>query len=400
MLARVRSAARKVAAPVAAQGVTAATSLALQVIAVHTLGLTEFGAFALLLGVLVAASALYTGYVGDSLAVLDRHDAAVRGALVTSALAAWTLAAVAGVCTVLVLRGGEAALVLSYAALLVVWLLRETLRRLLIARQEFTRLLVNDIGYLLATVAALWVLAVAGGMSLVVLCGAMAIGAVVAVGAGVVGLPRSELRVLTPGLRGMRELAGFASWRAAHATLRPLALLAARVLVGAFFGLAAVGLLEAARLVVAPLQVVLNGAGSYLLPGYAAAERSREGRPDAGRTAVLLVGGTLVVGAGCAALAGPLGRLITGVDLPALLVLGWVAYLAVWAAGLPYVSEVVARKLSRPTFTIRLADSLAGLALVVVALLAGAGMTAVPWLMAVGGLYSVFRLNRLAARTR
>jgi O-antigen/teichoic acid export membrane protein len=400
MLARVRSAARKVAAPVAAQGVTAATSLALQVIAVHTLGLTEFGAFALLLGVLVAGSALYTGYVGDSLAVLDRHDAAVRGALVTSALAAWTLAAVAGVCTVLVLRGGEAALVLSYAALLVVWLLRETLRRLLIARQEFTRLLVNDIGYLLATVAALWVLAVAGGMSLVVLCGAMAIGAVVAVGAGVVGLPRSELRVLTPGLRGMRELAGFASWRAAHATLRPLALLAARVLVGAFFGLAAVGLLEAARLVVAPLQVVLNGAGSYLLPGYAAAERSREGRPDAGRTAVLLVGGTLVVGAGCAALAGPLGRLITGVDLPALLVLGWVAYLAVWAAGLPYVSEVVARKLSRPTFTIRLADSLAGLALVVVALLAGAGMTAVPWLMAVGGLYSVFRLNRLAARTR
>lgn len=397
--ATARAAARKLAAPVAAQGVSAATSLALQVLAVHTLGLAEFGAFAVLLGLQVAATALYTGYVGDSLAVLDRHDDAVRGALVTSALVGFCVAAVAGVGTVLVLRGADAALLLSYAGLLVVWLMRETLRRLFIARMEFTRLLVNDVVYLIATMAALVVLA-AGGMTLVVLVGAMALGAAVAVVAGVFGVPRRELGRLAPGVRGMREVAGFASWRAAQATLRPLALLAVRVLVGAFGSLAAVGLLEAGRLIVAPLQVVINGAGSYLLPGYAAAERAPARRRRTSRTAALLAGGTLAVGAVCAAFAGPLGRLITGVEVPALLVLGWSAYLAVWAAGLPYVAEVVARKLSRPAFTIRLVDSLAGLALVVVALIAGTGMTVVPWLMAAGGLYSVFLLHSLAARTR
>lgn len=392
--------ARKVSAPVAAQAITAATSLALQVLAARTLGLAEFGAFALLLGFLVAASALYTGYVGDSMAVLDRHDDAVRGALVTSALAAWLLAAVAGAAAVFLFRGSEPELALAYAGLLVLWLLRETVRRLLMARLEFPRLLVNDVVYLLATLAALGLLAT-GGMSLVALIGAMALGAVVAAVAGAIGLPRRELVRLTPGWRGMRELAGFATWRAAQATLRPLALLAARVLVGAFGSLAAVGLLEAGRLVVAPLQVVINGAGSYLLPGFAAAERDpQRGRPRAGRIAVVLAGGTLVCGVAGALLAGPLGRLLAEVEVPGLLVLGWVVYLAIWAAGLPYVAEVVSRRLSRSTFTARLADSLFGLALVVIGLAAGADVAAVPWLLAGGGIYAVVRLRQLAVGSR
>jgi hypothetical protein len=82
------------------------------------------------------------------------------------------------------------------------------------------------------------------------------------------------------------------------------------------------------------------------------------------------------------------------------LLLGWVAYLGVWAAGLPYVTEVVARKLSRAVFMTRFVDSVAGLGLAWAALLAGLSLNLVPWLMAVGGVYSLWRLRALALRTR
>ena len=391
---------RRLSAPVAAQAVTAATSMVLQVVAARALGLAEFGAFAVLLGFLAAASAVYTGYVGDSLAVLDRHDAVVRGALVGSALTSWVLAAGAAAVTVVLLRGPDIPLLLAFSVLAVVWLVRETLRRLLIARMDFTRLLGNDVLYLVVTLAVLLV-AASSGLTLTALVVAMAIGAVVTVGLGVLRVPRDELRDLRPGWQGMGRLAQFAGWRAAHATLRPVALLAVRVLVGVFGSLTAVGLLEAGRLVVAALQVVVNGAGSYLLPRFAAAEKQPErGRPDTARLAVVLAAGTLACGLVCAALAGPLGELLTGAPVPGWLVLGWSVYLAVWAAGLPSVAEVVARKLSRATFVVRLIDTVAGLALASVALAAGADVTVVPWLLAIGGCYAVMRLHLLAMRTR
>src|SRR5690606_37319355 len=106
---------RRISAPVAAQAVTAATSLGLQILAARGLGLAEFGAFAVLLGLLITASAVYTGYVGDSLAVLDRHDPVVPGALVSSALVTWALAAGAGAVAVIVLRGPDAHLALAVA---------------------------------------------------------------------------------------------------------------------------------------------------------------------------------------------------------------------------------------------------------------------------------------------
>lgn len=394
-----RSAVRALAAPVASQGVAAATSLVLQVIAARTLGLAEFGAFAVLLGLLVAASALYIGYVGDSLAVLDRHDRAIRAALVGSAAVAIAACCAVGAVAVLVMRGGDVVLAACYAVLVLCWLLRETLRRLLIARQEFTALLVNDCGYLVVTLALVAGIAAAAGPSLTGLVGAMTGGAVVAFVAGVARLPRAERTALTPGLAGMAEVARFASWHAGHAALRPLALLAARALVGVFGSLTAVGMLEAGRLVVGPLLVLVNGIGSYLLAGYAAAERDGRLLPT-GRMAWLLAAGTGGFGLVFVALAGPLGRLLTGHPVDPLLVLGWVAFTAVTAAGLPAVLEAVARKLSRPVFTVRLADSLAGLALVTGALLTGSGVTPVPWLLAAGGLYTVVRIPAVAAGSR
>ncbi len=393
----------KLGAPVISQGLTAGTSLLLQVVAARMLGLTEYGAFAVFLAVLVSATALYTGYVGDSLAVLDRRERHTRAALSTSALIALGLSLVIGIGSSLVLRPDEPVVALLYPVMLIGWLVEETFRRLLIARQEFWRLVVNDFAYLLGTFVALgaWYLS-ARTVTLPMIFGAMGVGTVAAIVTGFGQLPRAELRRLRPGLAGMREVASFAGWRSMHATLRPAALLASRLLVANLVSLTAVGLLEAGRLVIAPLQVVVNGAGSFLLAGFAAGERNggRDAGKTAGRAAWLLAGVTLVGGAGLALFAGPLGSLLAGQQVDRLLVLGWVIYLGVWAAGLPYVTEVTARKLSRSVFWVRLADSAAGLVLVLAALLAGAPVTAVPWLMAAGGLYSVLRLRALAVRTR
>lgn len=392
----------KVVSSVASQGIAAATSLILQIIAARALGLVEFGAFAVLLGLLVSASALFIGYVGDGMAVLDRHDPETRSALVCSALLIFAVAGAVAIGTVLVLRRGDPLLAVVYAAMLVTWLAREAVRRLLMARLDFGRLVVNDAVYLFAVLLALTVVALAGELSLAALVGAMAFGAFVALGAGALVLPRAELRRLRPALAGMRELASFAAWRSAQAVLRPIALLLARAIVGAALSLAAVGALEVGRLVVAPLQVVVNGVGGFLLAGFATQERGGTGRsgPLADRAALLLLAGTVLGGLGFVVLAGPLGGLMTGSNVDALLVLGWVGYLGTWAVGLPFVSECVARRQSRAVFTVRLVDSLLGLGLVAGLLLAGGPPLLVPYAMAVGGLYSVLRLRMLAVRGR
>jgi O-antigen/teichoic acid export membrane protein len=392
-----------VGAPVISQGLTAGTSLLLQMAAARGLGLDQYGVFALFLSLLVSATALYAGYVGDSLAVLDRHDRTTRSALSAAALTALLLVFAVGVGSVLVVRSGDWAGGVVYAAMLVAWLVEETFRRLLIARLEFWKLVVNDLAYLLGTALSLaaWFVA-AGGVTLITLFAAMGVGAVTAVVVGFAQVPARELRHLTPSWTGARAVASFAGWRSLQAALRPLALLLSRLLVANLVSLAAVGLLEAGRLVVAPLQVIINGAGSFLLAGFAAAERSAGGSTKtlANSAARTLAGVTVAGGALMALFARPLGRLMTGTEVDQLLLLGWVAYLGVWAAGLPYVTEVVVRRLSRSVFVTRLIDSVAGLVLVAAALSAGLSLTWVPWLMALGGFYSFWRLRALASRTR
>jgi hypothetical protein len=91
---------------------------------------------------------------------------------------------------------------------------------------------------------------------------------------------------------------------------------------------------------------------------------------------------------------------MTGHPVNPLLVFGWVTYLAVWGVGLPYITEVVARRHSRAVFFARLVDSVLGIGLVLLVLGLGGSLTAVPWLMAIGGLWAVWRIFRLAVRTR
>ncbi|WP_222854091.1 lipopolysaccharide biosynthesis protein [Fodinicola acaciae] len=373
---------RRASYAIVSQGITALASLVLQLLAARTLGAGGYGGFALCTAVLVAATALYTGWVGDSLTVLDRFDPAVRPALSLSFFCGCLAGLVVGV--------------LFYGwflgILICCWLVEETGRRLLMARREFGRLVVNDATYFAVSVAVVWVLP----WSVDGFLGAMSAGAVAASAVAVFQLPRKEFLVVRPGLTGLRTVAGFATWRSAQATLRPASLLLARVLVASFGSLAAVGALEGARLLLAPAQTVVNGAGSFLLPTFAAATPSKR---LADRAVWLLVGVVVLVGVIAAAFSGPLGWLVTGgrFSLPWLAVIGWSGYLATWAATLPYVSKLVAQKRSREVFVVRVVDSVLGAALASLVLAPGAGFEWVPWVMSVGGLVAALWLWRISS---
>jgi O-antigen/teichoic acid export membrane protein len=406
-----RSAAGGAGGAIAAQLVTAGGSFLLQVLAARSLGPAGYGRYALCVAVVVTVTAVQTGWVGDSLTVLDRHDRELRRALATCLALSVGLGLALGTLTGLLL-GLPAVPALLLGGLLAGWLVEESGRRLLMARLEFWRLVLNDCGYLLVTLLVLAAAAVGGvEPTLGLFLGAMAAGASAAVLLALVQLPKSEWTGLRPGLAGLRRLAAFAAWRSAQAGLRPAALLTARLLVLNLVSAAAVGGLEAARLLVAPAQTVINGAGSFLLPTFAKAERAadprravrRRSRRYVTRAAWLLGTGTVGVGLVSLVFLDPLSSLVTGGDFAVSPVafLGWTAYVATWAVTLPYVSETVARQLSRQVFRARAVDSLIGVLLSAAVLAVNpAAVDLVPWLLAAGGVVGVVLLRRLAVSSR
>ncbi|WP_192827123.1 MATE family efflux transporter [Actinopolyspora erythraea] len=396
---RIRGQLRDGVAGVLSQGVTAATSLLAQLIAAVSLGLSQYGVFAVLLAMLVGVNALYIGFVCDSFTVFDRHAPRCRAALVCAASLLILLFTTAAAVLALTFAGGGVRSAALYAALVGCKLVAETVRRLFVVRVAFRALLFNDVCCLVVTALALATLpTVVWSPSLAVLFGSMCCGALAAVLVGLWQLPAVEWRGLRPGWTELPRLAEFAVWRALQSGLRPLTLLAARLVVANVVSTAAVGVLELARLVVAPLQVVINGSGSLLLGKLAARERggARRDPRSIGRAAWLLAAGTVLGGLLSGTAAVLLAPLSFGRSIDAATVFGWVAYLAVWAAGLPYATELVTRRRARAVFVPRLVDSLVGLGLATPALLLGAPVAALPWSLALGGVYAVYRLRALA----
>lgn len=380
------------AAGILSQAATAAASFAVQLVAAGTLGLSDYGVFALLLAVLVGANALHVGFVCDGFTVFDRHDPGRRSSLVTGALLVMGACVLCAVVLASTVSRGTPWLTAVCAVLVVCRLLAETVRRIFVARVDFGSLLNNDLCCLSVTLLALAVApALFGEPTPTMLFGVMCCGALATILAGLVQLPREERGGLRPGVRDLPALAGFAAWRALQAGLRPVTLLTVRLLVANTVSTAAVGVLELARLAVAPVQVLINGAGSLLLGRIAARERSGEERDPAvlGKASRALVFATVVCGGTLGGAALVLVPPVLDKSLDPVLVFGWVAYQVTWAAGLPYVTEIVARRVSRRAFRIRLVDSLVGLGLAVVAVSTGTTVTVLPSLLALGGLYTV-----------
>jgi O-antigen/teichoic acid export membrane protein len=373
---------------VAAESTAAATSMAVQVAAAHTLGAARYGTFTILLGTIVLLVALHGGWVGDSRMVLDRSDPVLRGALRASSLAlamGGGVLAAGGALVLGLLDAGGAAL---FLVLCVLWVLEDGGRRLFMARLEFWGCVANDVVYGVVALAALVALGAAPGrLGLDGFLAAMALGAAAAVVAARIQLPREEWAGGPVTAAGLRRVAGFGAWRAAQSGIRPLATVLLRTFVRALTSAAALGRLEAARLALAPMLIVTNGIGNFLLPHYARRHRAAAGDvspllgPAAGLVAAVLAYTALAT-----ALAPQLSTLITGEEgsLERVAVAGWGVFAAAFALGIPAGTLVLARGRSSVVFRLRAIDSTVGLTIAVA--LVGIAASLAPYGLAVGAL--------------
>ncbi|MEP4592611.1 MAG: O-antigen ligase family protein, partial [Ilumatobacter sp.] len=384
-------------AAVASQGIVAGSSLLLQLVALWKIGERGLGQFALLFGILVTINSIQSGWLGDSLTVLDRFEPGIRRALVRSQLAVVIL--VFGAATLLALPVGDVGLTTAvlFGVTSTAWAIEETFRRLLIARREFTKLVVNDAAFAAGSFGLVGFVVVTGAtFELETLVLALLAGAAVAIAVGVIQLPAIELSRGILGPSQMRTVASFAVWRAAQVGLRPGSQTIVRFLVVWVASEAALGQLEAARLVLAPVLTVVNGAGVYLLPTYSAQARDRRPLRPSVPFAMLVVA-ALAGGYGALAVAfrGPLTDLLTdgttAVTLTALV--AWTAYSIGFGAGVPAGNALVARGRSRDAFTVRIVDAVVGVAASAVIAVA-IGSDAVPFGLALGTFVGAILLLR------
>ncbi len=379
------------------QLIVAGSSLLLSLVALRELGASGLGVFSLLLGILITVNSVQTGWIGDSLTVMDRFDPGIRRALFQSQWVALALIAVVTFALAMQIDGVDGTTAALFALASVAWAVEETFRRILIARREFWSLVANDSAF---ATGSFGLLAVAVGTGSAITIETMVLsllaGAVVAIGAAMVQLPRVEVLRGPLGPSRMRELASFAGWRAVQVGLRPGTMALMRALVATTASLTALGQLETARLLVAPVLTIVNGAGVYLLPTYA--NQVRRGtlfRPSV-RRAMFVVGALAAAyGAIAVALRGVLVDLLTdgstAVSVGALV--SWATFALAFGLGVPPGSATVALGRSRRTFAIRAVDAAIGL--VGVAIFAALGwIDAVPAGLALGAFIGAALLVR------
>ncbi len=373
---------------VCAQVSQAGASLVLQLLAAHALGIAGFGAFAILYGVIVLLTGFVTGFVGDSLTVLDRSERRIR-----SALQGWLLilsfSAALGGGFVLALTGlisiPEAWL---FAGATAAFVLEDALRRLLMAQLRFWRIVIMDGFALVGSLLALAVASMGGPLTLGSFLMALGVGQLAGIVVGIVLQPRAERYVVAFVRGGYRQVAGYGSWRAAQQAVRPALLTCVRTLVFAVLGLAATGQLEAARIYVSPTLLFVSGLSSFLFASFASSRDARLAvllrRADHG--VFTLLAATVVIGGVSILLLPLLGGVITGDQLDVLTVVGWVAYSASVAAVTPYGALAAVRGRQAAVLGLRVADSLLSLLLAALLLVGGASVALTPLALAVGSL--------------
>ena len=330
-------------------------SFGLQLLAAWLLGASGLGVLSLCLGLIVLATAVASGMVGDSLVILDRRDRAVRGGLQFWAL----VLAVASFVTVLValplsgLLSPVEALLMGSA--LAVFQLEELVRRVHMATLRFWRLLVIDSAAVVTALVLVGVWALIAPVTLSTFFTGLLVGQVVGVLVGIALLPADE-RVLVP-LRGaaVRTVVGFGAWRGLQVSMAPLVLTAMRVLVAATAGRVALGELELSRIYIAPVLLSVQGLGSYLLSTYIR-DKAIGVTPlirRARRSSLALMGGALVAGALIVVVAPFAAPYLTGpnVALDRLALAGWVIYVAASGSLQPFAS--LAAALGRPAQLLR-----------------------------------------------
>ncbi len=217
-------------------------------LALRLMGVEGLAKYALLFGIVVIATAVVTGLVGDSLTVLDRSDPSVRAGLRSWGFLACAVVSVVPAVVALVggdVAAGQAALfALSTYAFVIV----ELLRRLLMACLRFWSLVVVDVSSLLvslAIVAGTW--RYSPSVTLGTFLVALLVGQSAAVVAALTRLPRSERWLAFGARRDLAAVWRYGSWRAMQQMLRPSMLAGVRAVAVVTAGLAVYGELEVAR---------------------------------------------------------------------------------------------------------------------------------------------------------
>ena len=388
---------------VAAQGSQAAASFVLQILVLRLLGADGLGRFATLYAIIVLATAVSSGFVGDSLTVLDRSDRRTRAGLqcwwlglaVGSGLCAWLVSWLSGLLT--------PTAAIAFGLVTAVFILEDALRRLLMANLRFWRIVAVDLSSLAATIVAVLIpRMLSGTVSLALLLTALAVGQAIAIVVAVPLLPPDDRRLVRLFPADWLAVSRYGSFRAMQQGVRPALLALVKTLCLVLVGAAAAGRLEAARIYTAPTLLIVSGVSSVLFASYAAANRATS-------DAVLLSKadrsvGTLVaaIAAFCLAAVAALpwlGPILTGggYQLSILAVIGWSVYAASVAAVTPYGSLAAVRGRQTAVLCLRVADSALSLAAAVL-LLHVHQVDWVPFAMSVGSLLGGVAIRQLLLR--
>ena len=178
----------------------AAGSFGLQILAAHLLGATGLGSFALCFGIIIMATALVGGVVGDSLTVLDREDRGIRAALQWWALLLMFGSSVVGSVALVVTGMLTVPQGVAFAAAALLFQAEEILRRLFMAELRFWRLVVVDTTALVVALAVVAFSSIVATVSLTTLLVGLAVGQAGACLVALAMLPATERRVVS--LRG------------------------------------------------------------------------------------------------------------------------------------------------------------------------------------------------------
>jgi len=392
----------------AAQGFYSLSNLVVGITVARSLGAAALGHFAFLFTLLTAFVAVQTAWVGDSLTVLDRNDPTVRRGLATTQWANCLVGALAGG-SIAYLAGGVGVLsAVVFATLVAAWELEEFGRRTFMARLEFWKQAANDGSYLVLVAVALLAYQQLFGLTLAGTLVCMSAASLAAFVLGAAALP-SEERLGLPrfSVAGLRDVARFGAWRGAQGAAGYASQVAVRSLVIVLASAAAMGQLEAARLVVAPLFTITAAAASLTLAGFA---RSGAGRTDRSASNVRLlhvalsglVAFSALYGAVILAFPGFFVHLLAGNGFePKRLVLaGWLLLATSIAIATPLSSLALVRGRVAGVFWSRLGGSAAGLG-IAAAVLVASRPSLVPLALgvsAVGGTLLIWRLAVPRAR--
>lgn len=391
---------RKAVSATLAQAVQAGVSFILQILVLRLLGIDDYGRFAVLYGVIVLAMAVVSGLVGDSLVVLHRDRPPVRAALELTALV-MTLG-LGLVATLVAFASGFVDLLetTAFGLALVAFVTMEVVRRVMIARLVFVRVVLADLIGFATTVAILALVSTAGELALSVFLLAVSAGQTVAFVAGWRLLPAVERRLVPIRSPDLGSVWRYGSWRALQQTLRPALFTVVRVLVVGYAGVAAVGMLEAGRTYVSPLVLVVGGFSSLLFVRFA--DRAKDGGTGSLREADRVVGALILISIALGAIALALrpwvGPLLFGIDLDLTAVLAWIAYGMSVAMVTPYGALSAVSGRQAVVFLIRLADTVLAATAALACLALGISYTIVPFALAGASVLGGVALRWVAVR--